>query len=77
MPVGGCGFSPVDLSTAGDNHPMVMWVLDTQTGDVAAYTVERESGQQSVLDRLEVVQLVHRRQSDQQTRAVCQWTSVG
>lgn len=42
------------------NQLMVMWVLDTQTGEVAAYTVEAESGQQSVLDRLEIVRLVQR-----------------
>lgn len=50
----------MERPAAGDTQQMVMWVLDTQTGDVAAYTVERESSQQSVLDRLEVVQLVRR-----------------
>ena len=51
----------MERPAASDNQSMVMWVLDTQTGEVAAYTVERESSQQSVIDRLEVVQLVHRR----------------
>ena len=45
---------------AGANQLMVMWVLDTQTGEVVAYTVEPESGRQSVLDRLDIVRLVQR-----------------
>ncbi len=33
----------MERPAAGDNHPMVMWVLETQTGEVAAYTIEREA----------------------------------
>jgi hypothetical protein len=50
----------MERPAAGANQLMVMWVLDTQTGEVAAYTVEPESGRQSVLDRLEIVRLVQR-----------------
>ena len=48
-------------AAAAERQPMVMWVLDTATGEVAGYTTERENGRQDELNRLEIVRLVHRR----------------
>ena len=43
-----------------ERQPMVMWVLDTATGEVAAYTVERENSRPEELNRLEIIRLERR-----------------
>ena len=47
-------------ATGAERQPMVMWVLDTATGDVAAYTVERENNRPEELNRLEIIRLQRR-----------------
>jgi hypothetical protein len=47
-------------TTAAERQPMVMWVLDTATGEVAAYTAERENSRPEELNRLEIIRLERR-----------------
>jgi hypothetical protein len=47
-------------ATGAERQPMVMWVLDTATGEVAAYTVERENSRPEELNRLEIIKVERR-----------------